>query len=280
VIFNQNARTAQNYNIIEDLAQPTCAMSTLEVLQNHPSQRRTLLLAIGAMDLKESNLITFHLDYFKERLSHHLAFQIQILCGEKNIHSNILDDRASTFVRSLSYWRAIGSPKLTVSPSTLKAFDGCGFQLHIILQDFVVTLKGNIVLIDIEVVDVPLDYSLLLGHSWFYMMNVIASSMFHILQFPHQGKIIIVNQLDYTTPYLHNATANNVPFIGQNSFESVGVGLLKDSSLVGVFSLPSHPTPQVSTLNMILNQVRQSLASSNPLVEYGRDEHSSFHVPI
>jgi hypothetical protein len=48
-----------------------------EVLQNCPSQHRTLLSAIGAMDLEASNLITFNMDYFKERLSHHLAFQIQ-----------------------------------------------------------------------------------------------------------------------------------------------------------------------------------------------------------
>jgi hypothetical protein len=36
---------------------------------------------------------------------------------------------------------------------------------------------------------------------------------------------------------------NNVPFLGQNSFESVGVGLLKDSSLMGFFPFPAPPTP-------------------------------------
>ena len=30
--FNLSARVAQNYNIVEDLAQEPCAMSTLEVL--------------------------------------------------------------------------------------------------------------------------------------------------------------------------------------------------------------------------------------------------------
>jgi hypothetical protein len=44
---------------------------------------RSLLLAIGAMDPEESNLITFNNDYFKERLSRHLAFQIQVLVGGK-----------------------------------------------------------------------------------------------------------------------------------------------------------------------------------------------------
>jgi hypothetical protein len=242
VTFNPNARAAQNYNIVEYLVQAPCAMSTLEVLQHCPSQRRTLLSSIGAMDPEESNLITFNLDYFKEKVSHHLAFQIQVLVGGKNIHRTVLDEGASTCVMSFPCWRALGSPTLTPSPTTLKAFDGHGFQPHGLLQYFVVTLKGKTVSVDIEVVDVPLDYNLLLGHSWFYAMTVIASSVFRILRFPHQGNIIIVDQLEYTTPDLNNVTTNNVPFLGQNNFESVGVGLLKDSSLMGVFPLPTPPT--------------------------------------
>jgi len=38
--FNPCARAEQNYNIVEDLAQSPSAMSTLEVLQNCPSQSR------------------------------------------------------------------------------------------------------------------------------------------------------------------------------------------------------------------------------------------------
>jgi hypothetical protein len=75
------------------------------------------------------------------------------------------------------------------------------------------------------------------------VMIDVASSMFCILQFPHQGKIIIVDQLEYKNPDLHNVATNNVPFLGQNGFESVGVGLLKDSSVMGVFLcllLPPH----------------------------------------
>ena len=206
--FNPSVRVAQNYNIVEDLAQAPCDMSALEVVQNYPSQHRTLLSVIGAMDLEESNLITFNLDYFKERLFHHLAFQIQILVGGKNIHRIILDEEAFTYVMSLPCWRALGSPKLTSSPTTLKEFDGCGFQPHRLLQSFAMTLKGKMVLVDIEVVDVPLDYNLLLGCSWFYVMTTITSTMFHILRFPHQGKIIIIDQLDYTTPNLHNVAMN------------------------------------------------------------------------
>jgi hypothetical protein len=44
LIFNPSARAAQKYNIVEDLAQAPCAMSMLEVLQNCPSQHRTLVI--------------------------------------------------------------------------------------------------------------------------------------------------------------------------------------------------------------------------------------------
>jgi hypothetical protein len=117
------------------------------------------------MDPKESNLITFNLDYFKKKASHHLAFQIHVLVGGKNIHHTVLDEGASTCVMSFPCWRALGSPTLTMSPTTLKSFDGHGFQPHEHFQYFTMTLKGKIVLVDIEVVDTPLDYNLLPGCS-------------------------------------------------------------------------------------------------------------------
>jgi hypothetical protein len=60
--FNPNSRAAQNYNIVEDLAQAPCAMSALEVLQHCPNQRRMILAAIGTFDPESSNYITFNLD--------------------------------------------------------------------------------------------------------------------------------------------------------------------------------------------------------------------------
>jgi hypothetical protein len=63
--FNPNSRAAQNYNIVEDLAQAPCAMSALEVLQHYPTQRKTLLAAIGAFYPESSNYITFNLDDYQ-----------------------------------------------------------------------------------------------------------------------------------------------------------------------------------------------------------------------
>ena len=62
VVFNPNARTAQFYNVFEDLAQEPCVMSTLEVLQSCPTQRKNILTALGALDLDNSNLIHFNIE--------------------------------------------------------------------------------------------------------------------------------------------------------------------------------------------------------------------------
>ena len=43
---NPNAQAAQNYFIVEDLGQTPCAMSTLEVLQSYPPQRKALIFAL------------------------------------------------------------------------------------------------------------------------------------------------------------------------------------------------------------------------------------------
>jgi len=123
-VFNPNAWATQHYNIVEDLAQAPCAMSTLEVLQNCPAQRRTLLSTLGAIEPETSNHLMFNLENFKTRLSHQLAFQIHTSISGKTIHRIVLDEGGSTSIMSLSCRRAIGSPEVRQSPTTLRAFDG------------------------------------------------------------------------------------------------------------------------------------------------------------
>ena len=56
---NFNTWAAQHYSIVEDLAQAPCAMSTLEVLQSFPTQRKALLTAISGVDPSDMILISF-----------------------------------------------------------------------------------------------------------------------------------------------------------------------------------------------------------------------------
>ena len=96
----------------------------------------------------------------------------------KKVFRMVLDEGASTSMLSLTCWKDLGSPKLFTSPMTLKAFDGQGFQPHGLISTLVVKLGGKTVSIQVEVVDAPLDYNLLLGRNWFYAMTVVTSTVF------------------------------------------------------------------------------------------------------
>jgi hypothetical protein len=244
-------------------------MSALEVLQHFPNQRRTLLAAIGTFNPESSNYLTFNLDDHQPRLSHQLAFQIDVVVHNQQIHWTILDEGASTCFMFLACWKGLKSPALNKSATMLRAFDGRGFHPHGLLQSLAVQLGGKTVTVDVEVVNAPLDYNLLLGRSWFYAMIVIASSVFRCVQFPHQGKIVTIDHLDFCTPDARIPATNNIPFLGDHpvTYESIGVGLLKDSSLMGTFSTPLPPTVHhISSVNMILTMPYQSSESFDPWV--------------
>ena len=146
-------------------------------------------------------------------------------------------------VLSISYWRAIGSPEVMKSPTTLKAFDGWGFQPHGLLPTLLVELECKTVSINVEVVDAPLDYNLLLGRNWFYAMIAATSIVFRNLQFPHMVKIVTIYQLDYCMTDVTTPTTNNIPILGQYPppYQLIGICMLKDSTLMGVF-LSSPPS--------------------------------------
>jgi hypothetical protein len=130
-------------------------------------------------------------------------------------------------------------------------------------------LGGKIVTVDVEVVDAPIDYILLLGISWFYAMTAIASLVFRSVQFPCQGKIVTVDQLDFCTPDARTPATNNTPFLGDHkiTYEIVGVGLLKYSILMGTFPTPLPlSTNHISIVDMISTMTYQSLESSDPWI--------------
>jgi hypothetical protein len=244
-------------------------MFALEVIQHYPNQRRTLLATISAFDPDSSNNLMFNMDDHQPQLSHQLTFQINVVVHNQQIHRTILDEGASTCVMSLACWKGLKSPALNKSPTMLCSFDGQGFHPHGLLQSLAIKLGGKTIIVDVEVVDTPLDYNLLLGRSWFYAMTVITSSVFRCVYFPHQGKIVTVDQLDFCTPNTRAPVTNDIPFLGDHpiTYESVGVGLLKYSSLMGTFPTPLPPTTHhIATVNMISTMPYQYLESSNPWI--------------
>jgi hypothetical protein len=77
-VNNPQARAAHNYSLVDDLAQSPAAMSVLEVLQTCPTQWKSLLSTLGAVDPADTRLITFDLDSGEPRLPTLVAFQIPV----------------------------------------------------------------------------------------------------------------------------------------------------------------------------------------------------------
>jgi hypothetical protein len=234
---------AQNYNIVEDLAQAPSAMSSLEVLQSCSTQRKTLLKAISGIDPTDMNLIIFDLEDHIPRLPPQIAFQIQAIVSDKNICRTIIGEGALTCVMSLACWKAIGSPSLNESQNTLRAFNGSSFKPYSFLPSLPITLEGKMVQVKVEVFDAYLDYNLLLGCSSIDSMHVVVSTLFHVVHFPHQGKVVTIDQLAF---FNFDTCTRNVPFITKTppGYENVGVGLIKYSSLMGAFPIPPPYVPR------------------------------------
>lgn len=74
--INPHLRATQNYNIVEDLAQAPSAMSTLEVLENCPTQKKALLSVIGCIDPSNFNLLVFNHENHMPWLPSQLNFVI------------------------------------------------------------------------------------------------------------------------------------------------------------------------------------------------------------
>ena len=79
---------------------------------------------------------------------------------------------------SKSVWKNMSSLDITPSYIILWDYDGFPYQPKGIYQNVPIELVVKIVLIDIEVIDTPLDYNILLGHIYMYVMKEFSSSIF------------------------------------------------------------------------------------------------------
>jgi hypothetical protein len=76
--------------------------------------------------------------------------------------------------------------------------------------------------VEVEVVDAPLDYNLLLGRNWTYAMITVVSSVFRTLCFPYEGKIVTIDQLSFAC-FRPNASLGPVIHNSQSTTENIGV---------------------------------------------------------
>jgi hypothetical protein len=250
-VHNPQARAAHNYSLVDDLVQSPAAMSVLEVLQTCPTQWKSLLSALGAVDPADTQLITFDLDNSEPRLPALVAIQIPVKIRNITVHRCIIDEGASTCIMSKTVWQKLGSPELIPSAITLRAYDGRPSSPEGLFQNVPVELGGKTILIDIEVIDAPLDYNILFGRSYMYAMKAVASSIFRTIMFPHNGKIVTIDQVSHYEPNPSANLDNILPLIHTNRdtypLIEMGPGIFKDPSLLGTY----HGAPPLLPPNQV-----------------------------
>lgn len=79
----------------------------------------------------------------------------------------------------------------------LLAFDEGTSQHFGILSKFPVTLGGKTIYMEMTVVQGPLDFSLLLGRDYIYATGALFSSLFHVVYFLHDGRMVTIDQLSF-----------------------------------------------------------------------------------
>ena len=99
-------------------------MSTLEVLQNCPPQRRALLSALGVNDDNSSSVIKFETMGLQPHFPYYMSLLIHVECINMTIKRTFIDEGGTASMMSLSCWKGLGSPELSKSATMLISFDG------------------------------------------------------------------------------------------------------------------------------------------------------------
>jgi hypothetical protein len=135
-------------------------------------------------------------DLIEPHLPYVTPFQIRVEVNSTNIYRCILDEGAFASILSSLVWKVLGSPKLVCSSHELLDFDKLPSEYFGILPQLPISLGGKIVLVDAIVVQGPLDFNMLLRHDYVYAMNVVVSTLFRVMNFPQNGSIVTINQLE------------------------------------------------------------------------------------
>ena len=123
-------------------------------------------------------MIEFETAGLQPHLPYYVSLLIHVECHNMTVKRTMIDEGVVASVMSLSCWKGLGCPELSKSLTMLTVFDGRYFMPHEILPSLKFHLGGKTISIEVEVVDAPLDYNLLLGRNWMYSMQAIASSLF------------------------------------------------------------------------------------------------------
>jgi hypothetical protein len=175
-----------------------------------------LLFALGSLDPCGSKVIKFDITDVKPHLPYHVEFQINVGYSKYTIKCTVVDEGTATCVMSFLCWKSLGSSTLSQCLTILISFDSRSFHPHGILPAFSVQLGGKTEELDVKVVDVIFNYKLLLGCNWIYYMTAIVSFIFCTLYFPHDGNIVMINQLCFAYASPNAFVGLSIPVINNS----------------------------------------------------------------
>ena len=123
-------------------------------------------------------------DLVEPHLPSSAPFQIRVEVNSTNIYRCIVDEGASTSILSSLVWKLLGSPELVFASHELLAFDRHPSEYLEVLPQLPISLGGDIFLVDVIVVQGPLDFNMLLRCDYVYAMNVVVIYIIIIEAFP------------------------------------------------------------------------------------------------
>ena len=124
-------------------------------------------------------------------------------------------------------WKRLFSPNLVPSSITLHTYDGRPSKPLGLYQFPPLELGVKRVLLDIEVVDAQVDCNNISRHSYMYTRKAVSSLVYNIMIFPHNGKIVTLDQLKKYNMHTNTNTNNVLPSIGSTTYpQYVEIGLV------------------------------------------------------
>jgi hypothetical protein len=152
-------------------------------------------------------------DLVESHLPSSTPFQIKVKVNSMVVYQCIVDEGSSASILSSSAWKDLGSPKLVSTTSELLDFDKIPSECLGILPQLPIMLGGKTFLVNLLVVLGPLDFNMLLGCDYVYAMNVVVSTLFCVMHFPHNGSIVTIDQLSSDNHHPSSDFSSSFPFV-------------------------------------------------------------------
>jgi hypothetical protein len=112
--------------------------------------------------------------------------------------------------------------------------------------------------VEVEVVDAPLDYNMLLVRNLTYAMVVVVSSIFCTLCFPHQGEIVMIDQLSFANSSPNASVGPSIPMVDNSQPKTENIGFGMYYSLMGTFNF-SVPTHHIYAMSSTSTSIENSI---------------------